>query len=148
MLYFTIEEFAISLPKNFTKLLAIDYGQKKIGIAFGDRITKLATPLTNIANNQQQLVELTKIFAAYNIKALIVGLPNMDKDNEANIKIIKFAEMLVRKFNCNILMYHESYSSKIADTKLKDLGFSRKKRNAIDDQVAAMVILEEVLLKL
>ena len=64
----------MSIEKN-NRILGIDYGEKRLGIAISDDTNTIASPLKYIENNKEILSKLNNLIIKYNIKTLVVGLP-------------------------------------------------------------------------
>ena len=129
---------------NNIKLLGLDIGRKKIGIAIWS--TKIATPLkiikrTNIRND---IESINKIADEFGIADLVVGIPLHNGIVQQSASYItQFANLL--QGNKRIYFQDESFSSCEAIESLKRLDITRKKRDQIDDAVAACVILDDFM---
>lgn len=137
------------MKDNTERILAIDFGTKRIGIAITDPLKIFSIPLTTILNNSSLWKELDKIFDKYNIQLIIIGYPT-NKDGTKSIiteEVEKFSESLYKKFKKNIEFVDERYSSSIAWEHILQGVISRKKRRnkALIDMNAAAVILEDYL---
>ena len=130
---------------NIKKFLAIDYGQKRIGIAVGDSQNRIALPYKIITNKDKNsiLAELKNIIQQEEISALIVGLPYKISDKQRESQQMreaqKFVGFLKEKLNIKIKIEDERLTTKIADGLLK--GSKIKQR----DDVAAAIILQGYL---
>jgi putative holliday junction resolvase len=140
------QEFLSELKasKNST-LLGLDYGVKKIGLAVCDFAIGIPTPLKNISNNECIRL-LQDIISDYNVVALIAGVSALSQEQAES----KRSEMIAFLVKCDI--YHlpiffvsEESTSRYADEILKEANLRRKRRNAIDDSIAAMIILQNFL---
>jgi len=58
-----------------SQILAIDYGQSKVGLAMGDSLVKIAFAYKTLPNNDNFFAELSEIIAREEIKKVIIGLP-------------------------------------------------------------------------
>jgi len=131
------------------KIVAIDYGAKRTGIAETDLLQIIASGLTTV--DTSKLMEfLTHYFSQNEVSLLIVGQP-FQKDgspSEIEEEILKFIGSLTEKFpDIPIERVDESYSSKRAFQSMIDGGVGKKKRRnkALVDQVAATIILQDYL---
>jgi putative Holliday junction resolvase len=131
------------------RILAIDYGEKRIGIAITDPLNMFSIPLTTINNNPNFLIDFEKIFKQYNIQKIVVGYPVNEDGSKTKLtkEIEKFSRRLKSKFNKEIIFIDERYSSSIAWEHIKEGVTSKKKRRnkALMDMNAAAVILEDFL---
>lgn len=137
------------LKDNTERIIAIDYGEKRIGIAISDPLKMFAIPLTTLANNKDIWYEIKKIFDDYNIIKAILGYPLREDGGKTKITdfVEKFASDFKKKFNLEIKLVDERYSSSIALEHILESVKSKKKRKdkGLIDQNAAAVILEDYL---
>jgi putative Holliday junction resolvase len=131
------------------RILAIDYGEKRIGIAITDPLKMFSIPLTTINNNSYFWLEFEKIFKQYNIQKIVIGYPVNEDGSKTKLtgEIEKFAGRLKSKYKKEIIFIDERYSSSIAWEHIKEGVTSKKKRRnkALIDMNAAAVILEDFL---
>jgi len=136
--------FELSKP-----LLAIDYGNKKIGLAISSPDHKIAMPhsIITAVDDKEKLRRIIDFIVKNNICAIVVGLPvNMDGTSSSQAKIVtSFVNKLAKETNLPIYLQDERLTSKAADNMLKNMGFNRRQRNERDDMAAASLILETVL---
>jgi putative Holliday junction resolvase len=148
MIISSLQEFCSFFKVN-KPVLAIDYGNKKIGLAISSPDHSIAMPHSIILTNKEQekLNKIANFIVKCNICAIVVGFPvNMDGTNGDQTKIvIDFANKLAKKTNLPIYLQDERLTSKAADSLLKNMGFNRKQRNERDDMAAASMILETTL---
>lgn len=141
-----IEEFAKNIP-NYGSIIGIDYGAKKIGLAVSSPDRVISLPLALIENNNKVFDEILSSIRSKKTVGLVLGLPvNMDgSESPSSEKIYQFAKKISEKTNLPIYLQDERRTSRAADSLLLIAGFSRKKRNALDDSIAASLILETCL---
>ncbi|MCP5369958.1 MAG: Holliday junction resolvase RuvX [Rickettsiaceae bacterium] len=148
MIIQTLKEFCQILACG-KRLIAIDYGSKKLGIAISDPGLNMALPMKEIneTNDQQKIVQILTIFKTNLVSAIVIGLPiNMDGSFSVQTEVVlKFADKLAVKTNLPIFLQDERLTTRAADNLLKIGGLKRKERNARDDSVAACLILHTVL---
>ncbi|MEK7565269.1 MAG: Holliday junction resolvase RuvX [Patescibacteria group bacterium] len=96
--------------------LGIDYGEKRIGLAKGDSLLKIATPLKTILNGEGVLNELAHIVNTEVVEKIIVGIPVSfnGEVNEFAEKIIEFSEDLEARTDIPVETINEIFSSKMA----------------------------------
>jgi len=131
-------------------LIGIDYGTKRIGLAVGDSNTKLASPLTTIQVRGSVADHARQVLAAigkYDVDAFVVGLPvNMDGTEGAQVKVTRRFGDELNRLSCKPVHYwDERLSSFTADELLQPAELTRKKRKAVQDAVAAQVMLQSYL---
>jgi len=127
---------------NPQKLLAIDYGEKKVGLAMADTETRIATPYKILTNDKDLLVKLKDICLKEEIGKIVVGVPLTLKSassKQTNI-VLKFIDKLRKATYIDIVEQDERMSSAYAKSLLKEM-----KVKHLDDDVAAMIILQSYL---
>jgi len=124
------------------KYLGLDYGAGKIGLAIADSEIKLASPFKVLKNDQEFYDSFTRICKEEKIDKIIIGLPKGLKGTKSvqYKKVKKFIKDLQKKIKLPILEQDEKYTTQYAQRLLKN----SKKKN-IDDDVAAMLILQSWL---
>jgi len=129
------------------RYLAIDYGQKRTGLAVCDREEMLASPFAVLENPKEVLAKISATVEKEEIEAIVVGLPlNMDDTQGAQAKqVLKFAEQLKSIVEVPIHFQDERLSSFAAEEKLSVAEFTRKKKKKRLDAVAAAEILQAFL---
>ena len=132
-------------PKG--KIIAIDYGSKKLGLASTDleiliAVPKLIYQRTKFDSDKKFLHDL---IINEKVVGLVFGLPlNADGTaNEASHKIADFVASL--ELQIPVLFVNEIMTTKHANELLKETGMNRKKRNEIDDKIAAQLILKSFI---
>ena len=92
--------------------LGIDYGEKRIGLAKGDSLLKIATPLKTILNSEGVLNELADIVNTEAVEKIIVGIPVSfnGETNEFAEKIIEFSEDLEARTDVSVETINEIFS--------------------------------------
>lgn len=127
---------------NKRRILAIDYGTKKIGLAISDETNKIALPFLNLEGQSQEnfIKEIKEICQKEKIKEIILGLPKTLEGKEAKQakKVKKFAQFLKKALDLPIIFEDERFTSKMAQ---KFLERDKKK----DDKVAAQILLQGYL---
>lgn len=125
------------------KILGIDYGRSKIGLALADEQLKIAVPYKIIKNKGKKIVlqELEKICEEENVKQIIIGEPSRLTNNNKEIilEIEKFIKEIKTFLKIPIELEDERMTTKMAQALLK----GTKIKN--DDSVAAMIILQGYL---
>jgi putative Holliday junction resolvase len=129
--------------------MSIDYGQKKLGIAISDNKRIMAMPYKVIqrSNIKADIKALLTIIEGENVTGLVIGLPvsmsnEYTKHTEA---VIKFADMIAVEANLPIFLQDERFSTKLAQNIMIAHDIGRKKRDQLDDKIAASYILETTL---
>jgi len=137
------------MKEKIERILSIDYGRKRIGIAVTDPLNLFAIPLVTIENDKNFWNNFSDLISNYTLSSIILGYPVKEDGTKSEItfKVEKFKIELEKKISCPVLFCDERYSSKIAKSKIIESVTSRKKRRnkALVDMNAAAVILEDYL---
>ena len=127
------------------KLIGLDYGKSRIGIASGQMITKTATPIATIAAKQgePEWRELDKIIKQWRPSDIIVGLPIDAKDQETKIteEARAFAQKIELRYQKPVHLISETFSTREARWRLEEVQ-NKSNRHLKVDAFAACVILE------
>ncbi len=131
------------------RILAIDFGAKRIGIAITDPLNMFAYPLTTLANDAKFMDNFKKILNQYNVAKIVIGMPFKESGEESITGkiVLEFVEMIKSKITQEIILADERYSSEIAMQRIIESVPSKKKRRdkGLVDKNAAAVILEDFL---
>ncbi len=131
------------------RILAIDHGEKRIGLALSDPTATIASPLKVIkhVSRPADAAQIADIAVQNDVARIVVG-QSFDEDGFPNLagrRAARFAEELRRQTDLPIIMWDESHSTQIARAARIELGVSRKKRGGHQDEFAAVVILQSYL---
>ena len=148
MITTNVKEFYLSCCNN-KAILCIDYGEKNIGFAISDTNLKIAFPVRVLVIDIQKkrMHSITEVINKYNLAGIILGLPlDLDgSDLPVAAQVRSLAKKLYSHYQIPVLLKDERYSTQLAKNFLKDHGVSQKRRELIDDKVAASLILDGVL---
>ncbi len=131
------------------RILAIDYGGKRTGLAVTDPLQIIATGLATI-DSKELIVYLKRYFAAEQVELVIIGLPvNWDESDTHGTPLVKAAiKKLEKEFpQMPLKTVDERYSSKMAKDAMLQMGMKKKDRQVKGnvDIIAATIILQEYL---
>ena len=130
------------------RILGIDYGTRKTGIAISGPLGTLCSPLSTV-DTKKIYSEIESRIEEYDVSKIVVGWPiNEDGSHQEITRTVEdFIGRLRKKVDIEIVAWDERYSSMRARAMLKDSGASKKRRNqrGAVDAIAAVVILEEYL---
>ncbi len=132
-----------------SRILSIDYGLKRTGIAVTDPLQIIATGLTTVAS--KQLIPFLKdYFFREPVELIIIGEPKNwdDTDTHATPLVEKCIKDLQKNFpNMPIKGVDERYTSKMARDAMLEMGMKKKDRRnkALVDEIAATIMLQEYL---
>ena len=133
------------------KIVGLDLGSKTLGIAISDPSNIIANKLETITftnNDFEYAIErLFAILKDEDIECFVLGLPkNMDGSLGFQAQVsIDFKEMLVKKFEKDVILWDERLTSKMAESMMISANLTRKKRKTKVDFVAATIILQSYL---
>ena len=129
------------------RLLGIDLGDRRIGLAMSDADGKLAGPLKTLIRNGREIEEILKIVKSEDIGMVVVGLPlNMDGSlGEEGNKAQRFAQELHEKSALPVNVWDERLSTFEAERMLREAGKKGDKLKKALDKSAAAVILQDFL---
>ena len=140
-----IEDFKKSIGKK-SRLLGIDPGKKRVGLAISDEDKLVSTPLKTIIkkNNSDLVKEIKKIIEENNIKGIVVGNPiNMDGSKGPSAQSANdFAKYLSNNISIPVTMWDERLSSEAAFNLSSNLDINTSKKVEKLDQNAASFILQ------
>lgn len=133
---------AHKLPTN-GRILGLDIGDARIGLAAAHVIARLPTPLETVPNDENLHQKLKEIVDREDVSLLVAGIPrNMTGEETAqSAKIRRQAAEIAQNLGINLDFADESLSSHRADEYLG----SNKKSDAAQDSLAACFILEEFI---
>lgn len=131
------------------RILGLDYGTKRIGVAVCDELGMTAQGLTTIARKDRRhdLENIARFIKTYSVEKIVIGYP-LRLDGTEGIqceKINKFASLLKSTFSLPVIKWDETLSTKEAEEILIRANISRKKRKDIVDKLAASLILQGYL---
>ena len=132
-----------------TRLLAIDPGKVRLGLAISDAERRLASPLLTYTRRDpaQDARFLKKIVEDEEVCAIVIGLPVHlnGKEGEQAKAARAFGAWLQEATGLPCVFYDERFTTSEAETALWDAGLTHKKRKARRDQVAAQILLQTYL---
>lgn len=131
------------------RILCLDYGSKRIGVAVCDELGMTAQGLATIfrKNRRRDLEEIAGFIRTYSVEKIVIGYP-IRLDGTEGIeceKISKFAALLESAFSLPVIKWDETLSTKEAEEILFRANIARNKRRNIVDKLAATLILQGYL---
>jgi putative Holliday junction resolvase len=131
------------------KILALDVGDRRIGLAISDEMGWTAQGLETYERRtlRQDLVYLIELIRSRDVTDIVVGLPrHLDGHIGPQAqKVLTFVESLKTRISVPVLMWDERLTSREAERTLIDAHVSRSKRKTVVDQMAAILILQGYL---
>lgn len=148
-------EYALSIKEFINQagtkgpLLGIDHGTKRIGVSISDPEREFTFPLIVVGgqNVEESAISIVKIIKEKAIKGLVIGYPlQLDGQESPQCKIIKnFAKAILQNIQIPIFFQDERFSTKGAQTMLKELDLTRAQVERKDDMLSACNILQTAL---
>jgi putative holliday junction resolvase len=131
------------------RIIAIDYGLKRTGLAVTDPLQIIATALTTI-ESPKLIPYLKDYFSKEPVELIIIGEPKNwdDTDTHATPLVKKIMERLLKEFpHMPLKTVDERYTSKMASQAMVEMGMKKKQRRdkGMVDQIAAAIMLQEYL---
>ena len=136
--------------QEIKRCLALDIGDKTIGIAVSDLLGLTAQGITTIkrVSNRDDLKNIGELIAQYEIETIVIGLPkNMNgTEGESCEKVRRFGRKINGAYpKIPIIFWDERLSTVAAEKSLVNADVSRKKRKTVIDKMAAVHILQGYL---
>ncbi len=129
--------------------MAIDYGEKRIGIALTDPLKMFAKPFQVLENKGKQifLSDLAVLIKEQCVSEIILGYPlgESGQQTKKTLEIIKLHKFLVKNLDIKITLHDERFSTVDANNELKRLGYNYMQAKKVIDMVAASLILKSYL---
>ena len=127
-------------------VLAFDFGTRRIGVAVGNTLTRLAQPLTtiDIDRDDERFAAIAALLDEWQPDVLVVGIP-VHADGSAHamtVRARRFARELSERFRLPVKLADERLTTQLAQTTLDEAGAGGRKGRAVRDQVAAQMILQ------
>ncbi len=135
--------------KNSAILLGFDFGTKRIGVAIGQVVTKMARPLATLAakNGVPNWDQMSQLIKRWNPEAFVIGIPlNMDGTEQPLTQLARdFARMMHERYKLPIYEIDERLTTVDARERLFQAGGYQALQNGQVDSAAAQIILQEWL---
>jgi len=131
------------------RILGLDHGERRIGVAVSDPLKIIAKPLKtiDILNTENVFDDINLIVDEYSICKIIVGLPKTLKDefSQQTIKVMEFVKSLKNNVKVDVDIYDERFTSKIAKESLIFQGVKTGHNKSDIDMTAAAIFLQNYL---
>ena len=131
------------------RILAIDLGERTMGLAVSDLLGVVAQGLPTLrrTNRKEDLGRLSEIVASQEVVRVVIGNPlHLSGDaSPSSARAAAFAEILRRELNCPVELWDERLTTAEADRVLRAAELSRGKRRKAIDRLAATLLLQSYL---
>lgn len=133
------------------RILSIDYGEKRLGLAVSDELRLTARPLATILRipKEKSVARIKQYVEELEVTLVIVGLPiRLDGSiGDAALRVEKFVSSLKNILPCPVITWDEKLTSYEAQERMRDCGLNLSQRRSRIDEFAALIILEDYLTK-
>jgi len=138
------------------RIIGIDYGLKRIGIAVSDENKIIAIPVMTLIAEEKTENTVTKLITTlqkkaeegqYEVNGIVIGLPLMMSGKMGFLadEVKHFIELMRKACSIPIVTWDERLSTVQAERSLREGGMSRKKRSKVVDTITAVIILQNFL---
>jgi putative pre-16S rRNA nuclease len=129
------------------RILGVDFGRARIGIAVSDELGMLAHPVETIPASREAAKRIAEIVHEKNAERVVVGLPRhmSGTAGESAAEALAFAEKLRGLVPCEVVTWDERLTTVAANRALRDGGQKTRNSRGFVDQVAAQMILQGYL---
>ena len=131
------------------RILGLDYGDQRIGVAICDELGVAARGIATLVrkNRDADLAAIAGFVERFGVEKIVIGYP-LRLDGSEGIqcdKVNRFARRLEARLSMPIIRRDETFSTKEAEELLRETGVRKEKRRAIVDRLAACIILQGYL---
>jgi len=132
------------------RLLAVDYGGRRIGLAISDPMGIIASPagfIVRRAGKRPPIAELIRRATALEARGFVIGLPldENGEDTDRATEVRRFAEDLERRTGLPVELIDERFSTAAALRAIREMGGSTRHRKGEVDALAATILLQQAL---
>ena len=137
------------MNSDLSRIIAIDFGSHRIGLAVSDPMKIIGQGLKTIVNNEKSIDEIVSLISEYSVSEIIVGNPLLlsGKESATSEDVAHFVKKLSEKTNIKIVLVDERFTSVLAHKAMIDMGMNKKKRQnkAKVDEIASAILLQGYL---
>jgi putative pre-16S rRNA nuclease len=129
-----------------TRVLGVDYGTKRVGLAISDALGITARPLEVVPRNQV-INRVLGVAQEWELAKIVIGLPTGLGGSEGNSALAarELGEELSAATGLPVIFHDERFTSRMAESSLLESGMKRRDRREKVDKVAAAIILQDYL---
>ena len=135
---------------QFQRIIGIDVGTRRIGLALSDPLCITAQPLDAVENSEKGWEQLLLLLARENVQLIVVGLPlNLKGERGTAAESVGvFVDRLKNATGIEIVSWDERFTTAMAQRSMRDMGVKRRKRETRDgtvDSMGASILLQSFL---
>ncbi len=131
------------------RILGVDYGEKRIGLAVSIPFQNMAVPLKviNVVSHKKAILEIAETVVQESVDMIVVGLPiNMDgSSGEMVDRVMDFVAKVAAATGKKVETWDERLTTVMAEKSMLDGDLSRSKRKSIRDKISAQILLQDYL---
>ena len=129
-----------------SRILGVDYGTKRVGLALSDGLGLIASPLT-VVDRSQAVSEVARLAQENDVGTIVIGLPTGlgGAEGSAAADARKLGDELALATGVEVVFHDERFTSRMAESVLLESGMKRRERRKTVDKVAAAIILQDYL---
>ncbi|UCH34854.1 MAG: Holliday junction resolvase RuvX [Armatimonadota bacterium] len=132
-----------------SRIIALDVGDRRIGVAVSDPLGLTAQPLETIErhSNKAAVRRIVEMARSYGVREIVVGVPYSSRGEptaQAH-KVLAFAQLIEKAAGVPVIRWDERHTTVTAERTLLDADVSRAKRKLVRDKMAAAVMLQDYL---
>ena len=140
----------IDSPMSRGRWMAIDWGERRIGLAISDPTGTIASPAGAIerrAGKRAPIAELVRRSVALEARGIVMGLPldGEGDDTPRSLECRRVAAELARRTSLPVALLDERFTTAVALRAVRDMGGSTRGRKADVDALAATVLLQQAM---
>ena len=133
------------------RIMGVDFGEKRIGVAISDPTCTIAQPLCTIeregVSDSEVARRIAEIAERLDVGTIVVGftVSTGGKETVVTRRIRNFARKLMGQTRANVVLWSELYTTNIAERTLAEAGTPKWERKGLVDRISASLILESFL---
>ena len=133
--------------RAMNRILGLDFGRARIGVAISDELQMLAHPLETIPANEEPASRVAEIVREKQVDHVVAGIPRQmnGQIGTAATEVLEFVEKLRAILPCPVVTWDERLTTVAAHRALRDAGKKTRDTRGYVDQVAAQMILQTYL---
>jgi len=140
-------DYEVGQVVKMGRILGLDIGHVRIGVAISDEEGRIASPLRVILREGRELEEIKRIVQEFGVDKIVVGYPvKLDgREGRASEEVKKFVHALADKVTCELQLWDERFTTVEAERVLLEADVPRKARKGLRDKIAAAIMLQSYL---
>ena len=133
--------------RAMNRILGLDFGRARIGVAISDELQMLAHPLETIPAHEEPAARVAEIVREKQVDHVVAGIPRQmnGQIGTAATEVLEFVEKLRAILPCPVVTWDERLTTVAAHRALRDAGKKTRDTRGYVDQVAAQMILQSYL---